>query len=87
MSLRANISERGNPINIIMHFTIRPIVSMRLLHILRMFVMTLSYVGRLFIKLKIESGKWKIVSFFLFPLLKLGEGRVRFFIKAYQTFY
>ena len=40
MSLRANVSERGNPINIICQFVIRPIVSMRLLHILRMFVMT-----------------------------------------------
>ena len=31
MSLRANVSERGNPIDIIMHFTICQIVLMRLL--------------------------------------------------------
>ena len=58
MSLRAHVSERGNPINIICQLVICPIVSMRLLHILRMFVMTRSCGGLVFYLM--ESGKRKI---------------------------
>ena len=74
MSLRANVSERGNPINIIMHFTICPIVSMRLLHILRMFVMTWSCVGQALYL--IEIWKLKMENYFVFfHFPSIGGGR------------